>query len=92
MIPFKCTILLLTDTHIQTDRYKQTEIYRDRQTGTVTCRLVSRPSHTRFSHALDASCIGMVSNVQTLEVQQVVLLIYLIQLQTHLYLPHRPHN
>jgi len=32
IIPFKCTILLLTDTHIQTDRYKQTEIYRDRET------------------------------------------------------------
>jgi len=62
--------------------------YRDRhQTKPLTCRLISGASHTCFSHALDTSSIRMIGNVEAFEVQQVVLLIYLIQLQTHLYLP-----
>ena len=73
-----------THTHTHRQRHRQT----DRQTGALTCRLISWASHTCLCHTLDPSGIRMISDVEALEVQQIVLLIHLIQLQTHLYLPH----
>jgi len=79
-------------THTYRQRHTQTDVQIGRrtyrETDIQTWRIVSRASHTSYSHTLDTGSIWVIGDVKTLEVQQVVLLINLVQLETHLHLAH----